>query len=212
MQMSELSRASGVPVATVKYYLREGLLAPGVSTSATRSVYDEAHVRRLRLIRALAEVGQLRLEAIREILDAVDAGDNLHDTVGVAHTALAPRGSASETAQAQVGRLVRRRRWRVHDDSANREALAVAFDALERVDYDLTDATLDVYAAAATEVAEVDVESVPTDVAENAVQHVVVGTVLLEPVLLALRRLAQEHLSSRRLARRPVRTARRTRG
>ncbi len=26
MRISELSRASGVPVATIKYYLREGLL------------------------------------------------------------------------------------------------------------------------------------------------------------------------------------------
>ena len=210
MQMSELSRVSGVPVATVKYYLREGLLAPGIPTSATRATYDDSHVRRLRLIRALADVGHLRLDTIREILDAVDAGANLHDTVGVAHTALAPRGVASETAYATADRLLRRRRWRVHDGSANREALAVAFDALERVGYDLTDATLDVYADAAVSVAEVDVESVPTDEPENAVHHVVVGTVLLEPVLLALRRLAQEHLSSRRLGRRLTRPAART--
>jgi DNA-binding transcriptional MerR regulator len=215
MQMSELSRAGGVPVATVKYYLREGLLAPGVSTSATRATYDDSHVRRLRLVRALAEVGNLKLDTIRDILEAVDAGENLHDTVGVAHSALAPRGAASDSAHAAVDRLLRRRRWRVHDGSANREALAVAFDALERVGYALPESALDVYAGAAAAVAEVDVDSVPTDAAEDAVQHVVVGTVLLEPVLLALRRLAQEHLSRRRLARHPrstVRTTRRTRG
>ncbi|MDQ4008931.1 MAG: MerR family transcriptional regulator, partial [Actinomycetota bacterium] len=64
MQMSELARAGGVPVATVKYYLRERLLPPGVATSATRSTYDEGHLLRLRLIRALVEVGQLRLDAV----------------------------------------------------------------------------------------------------------------------------------------------------
>ncbi len=111
-----------------------------------------------------------------------------------------------------MDRLLRRRRWRVEPDSANRQALAVAFDALARVGFDLSEAALDAYADAAAAVAEVDVESVPTDAAEHAVEHVVVGTVLLEPVLLALRRLAQEHLSGRRLSGKPVRTTRRTRG
>jgi DNA-binding transcriptional MerR regulator len=29
MQMSELSRTSGVPIPTVKFYIREGFLEPG---------------------------------------------------------------------------------------------------------------------------------------------------------------------------------------
>ena len=33
MLMAELSRRSGVPVATIKYYLREGLLPPGEAIS-----------------------------------------------------------------------------------------------------------------------------------------------------------------------------------
>jgi DNA-binding transcriptional MerR regulator len=220
MQMSELSRTSGVPVATVKYYLREGLLPPGVATSATRATYDEHHLRRLRLIRALVEVGHLRLDAVREILAAVDEGDDLHHTVGAAHTALAPRGVGSQRSAQAVDRLLRRRRWRVHPDSTNRQALAVAFDALEHVGFVLDEATVDCYADAAAAVAGVDVDSVPTDASEHAVEHVVVGTVLCEPVLLALRRLAHEDLSSRRLARARVRraqpssrsTRRRTRG
>jgi DNA-binding transcriptional MerR regulator len=214
MQMRELSRASGVPVATVKYYLREGLLPAGTPTSATRATYDDSHLQRLRLIRALAEVGQLRLETVRTILTAVDGGGTLHETVGAAHTALAPLGPASPQADEAVDRLLRRRRWRVHQDSSNRHALAVAFEALDKVGFEVVDTTLDAYADAALTVATVDVETVPTDSAEHAVEHVVVGTVLFEPLLLALRRLAQEHLSSRRLGRpgRPVRTARSTRG
>jgi DNA-binding transcriptional MerR regulator len=212
MQMSELSRTSGVPVATVKYYLREGLLPPGTPTSATRATYDDSHVRRLRLVRALVEVGRLRLETVRTILDAVDEdGSSLHETVGAAHTALAPRGPASAGAEDAVGRLLRRLRWRVHADSSNRQALAVAFEALDTVGFEVTDETLDAYADAALRVAAVDVATVPTDSAEHAVEHVVVGTVLFEPLLLALRRLAQEHLSGRRLGR-GVRTTRRTRG
>lgn len=227
MQISELSRRSGVPVATVKYYLREGLLPAGVSTSATRAVYDEAHVRRLRLVRALVEVGHLRLDTVRTILAAVDDDSaTLHDTIGAAHTALAPRGDASAEARQTVERLLRRRRWRVHEQSPNRDALAVALDALDRVGHEVDSAILDTYADAAATVAREDVESVPTQEPEDAVEHAVVGTVLFEPVLLALRRLAHEDLSSRRLGRRrtrrpvrteavrtgPVRTAPRTRG
>jgi DNA-binding transcriptional MerR regulator len=214
MQMSELSRESGVPVATVKYYLREGLLPPGEATSATRATYGEEHLRRLRLIRALVEVGRLRLETVRTILGAVDDEDaDLHHTVGAAHTALAPQGEASQRATDAVDRLLRRRRCRVPADSTNRQALAIAFDALDRLGFAVQDPTLDAYADAAAAVARVDVDSVPTtEPPEQAVEHVVVGTVLFEPVLLALRRLAHEHLSSRRLAGRRVRTTRRTRG
>jgi DNA-binding transcriptional MerR regulator len=213
MQMSQLSQASGVPVATVKYYLREGLLPPGEATSATRATYDERHLRRLRLIRALVEVGHLRLDTVRAVLAAVeDETADLHHVIGAAHTALAPSGTASAPARDAVDRLLRRRRWRVPDDSTNRRALALAFQGLERAGVTLDDAVLDVYADAAAAIARTDVDSVPTDTAEHAVEHVVVGTVLLEPVLLALRRLAQEHLSGRRLGRRRVRTARTTRG
>jgi len=62
--MAELSRSSGVPVATIKYYLREGLLPPGEATSATRAEYDETHLRRLQLIRALVEIGEVPVAAI----------------------------------------------------------------------------------------------------------------------------------------------------
>ena len=213
MQMSELARAGGVPVPTVKYYLREGLLPPGEATSATRATYDERHLRRLRLIRALVEVGPLRLDPVRAVLAAVeDESADLHHVIGAAHTALAPSGTACPPARQAVDRLLRRHRWRVPDDSTNRQALAMAVAGLERAGVALDDAALDVYADAAAAIARTDVDSVPTDTAEHAIEHVVVGTVLMEPVLLALRRLAQEHLSGRRLGRRQVRTTRTTRG
>jgi hypothetical protein len=43
-----------------------------------------------------------------------------------------------------------------------------------------------------------EVASVPTDSPESAVRDVALGTVLLEPVLLALRRMAQQEASARR--------------
>ena len=41
MKISELSSRSGVPVATVKFYLREGLLAAGEKSSQNQASYDD---------------------------------------------------------------------------------------------------------------------------------------------------------------------------
>ena len=51
MRISELASRSGVPPATVKYYLREGLLHPGRALSRTQADYDASHVDRVRLVR-----------------------------------------------------------------------------------------------------------------------------------------------------------------
>lgn len=45
MRLAELSERSGVSTATIKYYLREGLLAPGRQINATTAEYDEEHLR-----------------------------------------------------------------------------------------------------------------------------------------------------------------------
>jgi hypothetical protein len=58
---------------------------------------------------------------------------------------------------------------------------------------------MDGYARALEQVARLDVDTVPTD-PDAAVRRVVVGTVMLEPVLLTLRLLAQRELSLRRAA------------
>ena len=55
---------------------------------------------------------------------------------------------------------------------------------------------LDDYAAAAQAAATIDVASLPKDSPEAALRHAIIGTALLDPVLVALRRLAQEHVSS----------------
>ena len=59
MRLAELSERSGVSAAMIKYYLRQGMLAPGRKVGATTAEYDESHLRRLRLVRALIEVGRL---------------------------------------------------------------------------------------------------------------------------------------------------------
>lgn len=204
MWMAELSSRSGVPIATVKYYLREGLLPPGESTGATRAAYSDEHVRRLRLVRALSDVGGLRLADVRRVLAAVDDEDTtLHDVLGVAQAALSPVGPApTRRSVDRVAALVRRRRWRVAPDGANAAALARALDAMDDVDDGLPDEALDGYAGVVADLAAVEVPTIDASSAETAVRQTVVRTVLVEPVLLALRRMAHEDVSGRRFDRR----------
>ena len=205
MWMSELSQRSDLPVATIKFYLREGLLPPGAATGATRAHYDETHLRRLRLIRALVEVAALRLEDVRTILAAVDDESlPLHEVVGAAHTRLSatdPSSPATSEARTRVAALVRRKRWRLAPDSPHREALAKGLDALSSLGQPVSDDLLDEYAAAMVPIARREVGSVVGESPATATERAVVGTVLLEPVLLAIRRMAHEHVSAGRLSR-----------
>jgi len=72
MRLSELSTQTGVPAATVKCYLREGLLRAGVRVSATRAGYDESHSERLRLIRALVEGAGMSITGVRRVIEAIE--------------------------------------------------------------------------------------------------------------------------------------------
>ncbi|CAA9274079.1 MAG: Regulatory protein MerR, partial [uncultured Actinomycetospora sp.] len=72
MRVAELSRRTGVSVASIKYYLREGLLPPGERTSPNQASYGDDHVRRLRLVRALIDVGGLSVVGTRDVLAAID--------------------------------------------------------------------------------------------------------------------------------------------
>ena len=61
VKIKGLSEVTGVTVATLKYYLREGLLHAGASTAVNQADYDDSHVRRVRLVRALLHLGRLRI-------------------------------------------------------------------------------------------------------------------------------------------------------
>ncbi|MDQ3899185.1 MAG: MerR family transcriptional regulator [Actinomycetota bacterium] len=187
---------TGVPVATVKYYLREGLVPPGRATGATQAQYDEHHVARLRLARALVQVGGLSVAAARDVLASLDAGDeSLHRVLGAAHSALPPQ-LAGDDAPTRAREFVTARGWRVHPEAPALRQLEHALQALADVGAPASDDRLAQYADLAYRVAEIDVASVPMTSTEEAATTVVVGTVLWEPVLLALRRLAQEAVSA----------------
>lgn len=68
-RIGELAARAGVSVATIKYYIREGLLPPPpVKTGRTMGYYDQAYLERLTLIRRLRDEHFLPLRAIRALL------------------------------------------------------------------------------------------------------------------------------------------------
>jgi AcrR family transcriptional regulator len=66
--MAELLERTGVPAATIRYYLGLGLLPEPVRVSANRFLYDERHAELLRLIRLVRERRGLSIEAIGKVL------------------------------------------------------------------------------------------------------------------------------------------------
>src|SRR3989440_10463966 len=70
LRMGELAEASGVPAATIKHYLREGLLPEPVKTSRNMAYYPPEFVDRIRLIKRLQEERYMPLRAIKSVLEA----------------------------------------------------------------------------------------------------------------------------------------------
>lgn len=213
MKVSELSRRSGVRVPLIKYYLREGLLPAGRATAANQADYGEEHVHRLRLIRTLIAVRGLSVGATKEILNAVSAeqGD-LHQVFGIVlglrpakeeeeagDAADADRGSEEPEPPglADALKLIADMGWEVSHGAPAARALGQVLASLADLDADLDWRSLLPYARLADSIADVDVEQMrgERDVLAQAERAVLVS-ILLEPALLALRRLAQEAKSA----------------
>ncbi len=76
LKISDLSRRTGVSVATIHFYMREGLLPPPtLKTSRNMAYYDESFVARIRFIRGLQEERRLPLRVIHSLLAGARAGD-----------------------------------------------------------------------------------------------------------------------------------------
>lgn len=205
MQISELSDRSGLTVQTIKFYIREGLLPKGTAASATRSDYDERHLERLRLIRALREVGDIPVASIKKIIGAVDDESvGMRELFGTTQYALGPHVEAPDdphwrAALEDVDALIRELGWQVSPEAPARELLAQTFVALRRLGFPITLVELRPYMKAAMSVAEHEIGGIADDAPRSRTVHsMLVSTVLYEQVLTALHRLAQEDVSARR--------------
>jgi len=105
LKISELAERAEVPVATVRHYLREGLLPEPVKTSRNMAYYPPEFAERIRLIKQLQEERFMPLRVIRQVLDS--AGGDLERLREIAETgdAVLARALAPErerTPQSEV--------------------------------------------------------------------------------------------------------------
>lgn len=204
MRIGELSKATDIPVPTIKYYLREGLLPAGERSSPNQASYGDAHVRRLRLIRALIELAQVPVAKVKEIVDSLDADtEPLHEQIGHAHRALTPvrrltaTDEARTAAAAQVAELIADRGWTVEPDAPALTTLIDTIAALRTLGQDYLVAHLDTYAEAVERFTQLEIEAVTsTPTRDQLAESVVIGTILGETLIASLRLLAQESISA----------------
>lgn len=205
MRIAELSRQADVAVPTIKYYLREGLLPPGERTNRNQARYDDTHLRRLRLIRALIDVGKLPVATVREVLAALDEPDlPLHKVLGVVSASLSEQRRPEPddelaAARHDVDALIARHGWKIAEDTPELDVLAGIIVSARHLGHPHIPDSFDAYCDAAESIAEVDVGYV-SDLGsvEKVLEGVVVGTVLGEAALAAIRRLAHQNVSARR--------------
>jgi DNA-binding transcriptional MerR regulator len=204
MRIAELSERSGVPVPTIKYYVREGLLPPGRLTSPNQAQYDETHLHRLKLVRALVDVGELSIAETKDVLTSIASpGLTLHETLGKAQLATIPHRKppvgeeALQAAKRDVDELIARRGWQVKPTNPAREWLAEVIAALRELGQEDCLAAIDVYADAVERVAEADMHAIlgRPDL-DSMLEGVVAGTILGDAMLAAMRRLAHANASA----------------
>ena len=215
MKVAELSRRADVPIPTIKFYIREGMLPRGDRTGRNQATYSQAHLERLTLIGTLQQAG-LSLAAIKQALQAMDTTDgDRPDFMAIAVGALAlPSTGAVDAATASqadalLRAMVQRRGWEVDPNLPAWEATVRACASiLSAWPGALTQDSLEHYAAVTEEVAAFELPETwnPTVSPAEALKYVVLGTVLFEPLILGLRRLAHVNRGNKLRARR-LRTA-----
>ncbi|MFI6235575.1 MerR family transcriptional regulator [Micromonospora sp. NPDC050784] len=193
MRISYLSKETGLPVATIKYYLRERLLPPGRPTGRNQADYDDRHLRRLQLIRALTHVGKLDLSTVRQLLASIeDRQLPLAGLYEVVHSLSGEAVNLSD-ATADVDQFIDELGWAVHPDAAGRAQLAQVVAALRRLGCDCSIQYFAPYAAMAEQLVEQEMALLPADDADVDRAAAVVRAVLLEVALTAVHRMAREH-------------------
>ena len=204
MRISELSESSGVPVPTIKFYLREGLLHPGEKITPRLTSYDDTHRMRLGLLRVLREVGDVPVDRLGQLVGTTESRHStVHEMLAAASVALAPKpapaGPERDTVRAMADGLIDRAGWtRVSPDSVDRDNLASVLEAIGRYQtHDSDPAAVMPYVRAADQIARGEIWHLDTTRGRlELLEEMVVGQVVFGQLLVILRRLGEEHWSS----------------
>lgn len=212
MRMSELSQRSGVPIPSIKFYIREGLLPAGAHTAKNQADYGEAHLERLDLIRTLRDAAGFDLSTIARITRAMDGATSLN-AVGAAIDAAKkspdPTDNADpvlQSARAEIEALSARHGWTAHQNAGFVEEASRALSVVRRsLPGMLGQEALDFYAKTSDQIAEFEIPETwdPTHAQTEWLKYALLGTYLVEPLLLALRRMAHEQRAHKLEGRHP---------
>jgi DNA-binding transcriptional MerR regulator len=204
MLVSELAERADVPLATVKYYLREHLLPAGETTGPRRAEYGESHLRRLRVLRLLREVGGVPVTSLRQVVEALDDDDlPVHDVMTLVADVMSagPEPAVQDPASlAVVDEVLERAGWdRVRGESMDRQRLASLVSLLNGPGpLGAGVEVLTFYAGIADELSRAEIALVDrTAERSQLLEQMVTGSVVYGQVFELLRRLGHEHHHAR---------------
>ena len=208
MKISELSERSGVTIASIKYYIREGLIPAGDATAPNQAHYGDRHLADLALIRALRDRARLPIAAIRRVMAEVAAAAGDRDgaleagfervqleKLADSEFAAGDRDSADyQMCWQELQALLAAHGWTQSEDDAVVQELLSAMLAARQVwpDGAFDPRAWDHYADLGERAARFEIPSDwdPDRFPAEALRYAIVGTYLFEPVILAFRRLA----------------------
>jgi DNA-binding transcriptional MerR regulator len=200
MLVSELAERADVPLATVKYYLREGLLPAGQNIGPRRADYDDAHLRRLRVLRLLREVGGVPVTSLRQVVDALDDEQRpVHETMTLVADVISagPEPTVQDPASLDiVDAVISAVGWNgVRAESIDRQRLASVVSLLNAPGpLGAGVEVLTFYAGIADRLARAEIALVDhTGERSELLEQMVTGSVAYGQVFQLLRQLGQEH-------------------
>ncbi len=194
MKLSELARHTGASTASLKFWMREGILPAGELRNQTTAVYTQHHVERVGLIQILRAEFDAPIGRIRELTALIDdPGTGLLGVMEACQVIATGMIVPPETDAAQaelVDRLHERMTW-LRYDSVAASALAHALAGSARVGYpyDLDD--LVHYGQALEPIATADIGSIQPEGTPDAVaRNLLVAAAAQNRVLVAMNQLA----------------------
>lgn len=202
MRISELAETARIPVATIKYYLRERLLPDGEKRTQRLTEYGEEHVRRLGLLRLLREVGNIPVASLRRLVQMTQGTEQtVHQTFSAAVAALVPAPPVSEVSPSMlkaVDEMTAAAGWsNIAPDHPDRENLAALLEQVASYDTHPRDpAEIIPYLRFADEIARYEISHLDDSKDRlGLLEEMVVGQVVFGELLASLRRLAEAHHS-----------------
>jgi DNA-binding transcriptional MerR regulator len=202
LQLKELSERTGVPPASIKFYLREGLLPAGQAITATRARYSPQHASRLELVQALRRVVGLNIAQIRKLLKLADDGvPRLELLAAVQRTVLRLDEVGTEHGDIRTpagDAVVRLRNWPDAPSDA-RNALNAHVALMDSLNIPVTTELLDAYSKALDSIADLDIAATtaPDDV-NRLIMTAAVGMHMHSQLVLKLLAFAQASHAIRR--------------